>query len=107
MPKLEADFKERQSVFTRANCDVEEISSLDPKILAVYRMWEAGDDIVSKYKKSQFYKYRAALLPFGVDIAIKSNVIKFQPKTRVIKLEPVSMPDFYKMPSPSFVRLAA
>lgn len=107
MQKLEIDFNERQSVFTRACCDVEEIASLEPKVLAVYRMWEAGDDIVSKYKKSQFYKYRSALLPYGVDIAIKSNVIKFQPKTRIIKLEPVTMPDFYKIPSPSYIRLAA
>lgn len=107
MPKLEADFKQRQSVFTRANCDIEEISSLDAKTLAIYRMWEAGDDITSKCSRATFYRHRSKLLPFGVDIAIKSNVIKFQPKTRVIKLEPVSMPDFYKMPSPSFVRLAA
>ncbi|MDO9482963.1 MAG: phage/plasmid replication protein, II/X family [Hydrogenophaga sp.] len=107
MSKLEADFKERQTVFTRANCDVEDISSLDAKTLAVYRMWEAGDDITQKLSRSAFYRYRAALLPFGVDIAIKSNVIKFQPKTRVIKLEAVKMPDFYKMPPPSFVRLVA
>lgn len=107
MQKLEIDFKERQSVFTRANCDIEEISSLEPKTLAIYRMWEAGDDVTSKCSRATFYRHRAKLLPYGVDIAIKSSVIKFQPKTRVIKLEPVKMPHFYQLPAPSFIRLAA
>lgn len=35
---------------------------------------------------------------FGVDIAIKSNVIQFKPKVRVIKLGPVSIPDWYELP---------
>lgn len=109
MQQLEIDFKERQSVFTRASCEIEDLSSLDAKTLAVYRMWQAGDDIVSTYKKSQFYKYRNALLPFGVDIAVKSNIVQFQPKTRIIKLEPVKIPDFYQIPAPtaSFLRLVA
>jgi hypothetical protein len=107
MPTLLKDYQTRQSVFTRAKCDVEELSSLDNKALAVYRMWQAGDDLTVKFKKSAFYKHRSALLPYGVDIAIKSNVIQFQPKTRVITLGPVSPPDFYELPHPSQLRLAA
>lgn len=107
MRNLELDFEERQEVFTRANCEVEELTSLDKHTLACYRMWQAGDDITTKFKKSQFYKHRSALLRYGVDIAIKSNVSKFEPRVRVIKLSPVPMPDFYQLPKPSFIRLAA
>jgi Phage replication protein CRI/Phage X family len=107
MPALLDDFENRKSVFTRANCDVEEVSSLDKNSLSVLRMWQAGDDITTKLKKSAFYKYRSALLPYGVDIAVRSNVIQFQPKTRVITLGPVSPPDFYKLPQLNDLRLAA
>lgn len=107
MNVLLADFAERQSVFTRSTCDVDELTDLEPKLLSVYRMWQAGDDLTVKFKKSAFYKHRSALLPYGVDIATKSNVIKFEPKTRVITLGPVSPPDFYERPHFSHIRLAA
>jgi hypothetical protein len=107
MNQLELDFTERKSVFTRSECDVDQLTDLEPKTLAMYRMWQAGDDITSKCSRATFYRHRARLLPYGVDIAIKSNVIKFQPKTRVITLGPVSPPDFYELPHPSIIRLAA
>lgn len=107
MNQLELDFAERKSVFTRADCDVDQLTDLEPKTLAMYRMWQAGDDITSKCSRATFYRLRARLLPYGVDIAIKSNVLKFQPKTRVITLGPVAPPDFYERPHPSLIRLAA
>ncbi len=107
MQHLEHDFKTRQEVFTRANCDVDELASLDKRTLSVYRMWEAGDDVSSQMSRATFYRYRAALLPYGVDISVKSNVIKFQPKTRIISLSPVTQPSFYQFPSPNHIRLAA
>ena len=107
MTRLISDFAERKAVFTRAQYDVEDLSSLKPKLLAVYRMWQAGDDLTSTFSKPTFYRHRAALLPFGVDIAIKSNVLKFQPRIRLITLGLASPPDFYERPSPSFLALAA
>jgi Phage replication protein CRI/Phage X family len=109
MRHLEADFVVRQDVFTRANCEADELASLDKNTLSCYRMWQAGDDITSKYKKSQFYKLRSALLPHGVDIAVKSNVLNFQPRVRVIKLSPCVVPDFYQLSAPNVfnLRLAA
>lgn len=106
---LELDFIQRQEVFTRSNCEADELSSLDKNTLACYRMWQAGDDITAKFKKTQFYKHRAALLPHGVDIAIKSNVVGFQPRVKVIQLSQCPAPDFYQLPqsSTSFIRLAA
>lgn len=107
MNRLLKDFDERNQILFRAEADIDELTHLDPKLLAIYRMWQAGDDLTSKYSRATLYRYRAKLLPYGVDIAIKSNVIKFEPKTRVIKLGPVSRPDFYEFPNPSIIRLAA
>lgn len=109
MQKLHIDFKERQSVFTRASCEIDDLSSLDEKTLAIYRMWQAGDDITKNRSRATFYRYRSKLIPFGIDIAIKSNIVPFQPKTRVIQLQPVTIPSFYQIPAPtsSFLRLVA
>lgn len=98
MKQLEIEFEERCEVLTRASADVDELTNLPKALLSTYRMWQAGDDLVQKMSKRTFYRHRRELLPFGVDIAIKSNVITFQPKTRVIQLGPVSMPDFYELP---------
>lgn len=99
MKQLEIEFESKAEVLTRASADVDQISQLPKPLLSTYRMWQAGDDITTKLKRSQFYKHRRELLSFGVDIAIKSNVLQFQPKTRVIQLGPVSMPDFYELPT--------
>lgn len=107
MNTLTIDFQKRQEVFTRASCEIDNLSDLDKASLAVYRMWQAGDDLASKYSKTQFYHHRLKLLPYGIDIAVKSNVINFTPKTRVIKLAPAEMPSFYQLPSSTFIRLAA
>ena len=98
MKQLEFDFEERKEVLTRCSAESDDFSKLPKNILATYRMWQAGDDITSKLKRSQFYVHRKALLPYGVDISVKSNVIKFQPRTRVIKLGPVRKPDWYELP---------
>lgn len=107
MRHLEKDFLSRQEVFTRANCEIEDLSSLSKTTLSVLRMWQAGDDLTSKVKRSQFFVHRRNLLPFGVDISIKSNVLNFQPRVRVIKLSPCVVPDFYQLPQPQNLRLAA
>lgn len=98
MRQLEIDFEERKEMLTRQSVDVEDLSLLPKSILGTYRMWQSGDDIASKLKKSQFYLHRKALMPYGVDIAVKSNVTKFVPRTRVITLGPVAPPDFYELP---------
>lgn len=107
MRHLEKDFIQRQEVFTRANCEADQLSTLDKTTLGVYRMWQAGDDLTSKFSRSAFYRYRSALLPFGIDIAVKSNVINFQPRVKVIQLSPAPMPSFYQLPQPQHLRLAA
>ena len=98
MKQLELDFGARKEVLQRGSVDREDLSDLPKHILATYRMWQAGDDIASKLKRRSFYYHRKALLPYGIDIAIKSKVAQIQPKTRVIKLGPVAKPDWYELP---------
>lgn len=99
MNVIEVEFKKHSSVFERATAETDSLSQLDGKTLAVYRMWQAGDDLKSKFSKSPLYRYRAALLPHGIDIFIPSNVIRFEPKTRVIALSAAVPPDWYSLPA--------
>lgn len=98
MNVIEVEFKKHSSVFERATAEVDSLASLDGKALAVYRMWQAGDDLKSKFGKSQLYAHRKTLLPHGVDIFIPSNVVRFEPKTRVITLAAAIPPDWYSLP---------
>lgn len=98
MKQLEIDFEDRKEVLSRASAQVEELSGLSKPLLSTYRMWQAGDDVVSRMSRATFFKHRKALLPYGVDIAIKSNVTQLKTKTRVIRLGPVSAPDWYELP---------
>lgn len=98
MKVIEAEFKRHASVFERATAEVDSLAELKGKTLAIYRMWQAGDDLKNKFGKSQLYAHRKALLPHGIDIFIPSNVIRFEPKTRVIALSAAVAPDWYVLP---------
>ena len=106
MNVIEIEFKKHTSVFERATAEVDSLAFLDGKTLAIYRMWQAGDFVKSKFSKSALYRYRSALLPHGIDIFIPSNVVRFEPKTRVIALTAAVPPDWYSMPKVSQVRAA-
>lgn len=98
MKQLELEFEQRCEVLTRASADVDELTELPKALLSTYRMWQAGDDLTVKLSRATFYRHRRELLPYGVDIAIKSNVVPLKTRTRVIQLGPVSMPEFYELP---------
>ncbi len=99
MKQLEIEFQKACEVFTRASAEVEEITELPKHLLSTYRMWEAGDAVSEKLSRSSFFSHRKQLLPYGVDIAIKSNVTKLKTKTRVIRLGPASQPEWYELPA--------
>lgn len=98
MKQLEIDFTQRCEILSRASADVDQLTDLPRALLATYRLWQAGDDVTTKLSRATFYRHRNELLPYGVDIAIKSNVVQLKTKTRVIKLGPVAMPDWYELP---------
>jgi II/X family phage/plasmid replication protein len=45
------------------------VEGLPGKLVAVYEAWKAGRDIQKLYSRPTFYRYRAALLRYGIDIA--------------------------------------
>lgn len=106
MTVIEAEFKRHTSVFERADAEHDFLSELPRATLATYRMWQAGDNLKIKLGKSQYYAHRNKLLPFGIDIAIPSSVVRFEPKTRVITLSAVTPPDWYSLPSVRELRAA-
>ena len=107
MNVIHLDFESRKSVFTRQTLDVDLLTELEPKLLAIYRMWQAGDDLTKKYTRATFYRHRAKLLPYGIDISVRSNVVNFEPKTRVITLGQCVPPPFYDRPHFSHLALVA
>lgn len=98
MKQLENDFEERKEILSRASVEIEELSGLSKPLLSTFRMWQAGDDVVSRMSRATFFKHRKALLPYGIDIAVKSNISQLKTKTRVIRLGPVSPPEWYELP---------
>ena len=98
MKQLELEFERLSEVFTRSSAETDDMSQLPKALLNTYLMWKEGIDLTSKLSRATFYRHRRELLPYSVDIAIKSNVLQMKPRTRVIKLGPVSMPDWYELP---------
>jgi len=101
MKQLELEFEKRKETLDRASAEIEEITDAPKHLLSTYRMWAAGDDITAKLSRRSFFYHRKELLAYGVDISVKpdlGNVEFLKPKTRVIRLGPVSPPDWYELP---------
>lgn len=92
-------FEERRSVMARASLDVDDLDRLPRHFRATARDYLAGDDVQGRMSKVTFWRHRRALLPFGIDIAVKSGVVPFQPRVRVIELGPLAVPDWYELES--------
>lgn len=74
-----------------------QLENLKPRLVAVYHLWREGHDLRAMYPRQTFYRYRAQLLPLGVDIAIRqphedrSNVV---PLVRVLEAIPCGPPEW-------------
>jgi II/X family phage/plasmid replication protein len=79
---------------TTARLSAEVLDSLRPALRAAVAAWEAGHDLRSIYSKSGFYKYRAELLPHGIDIAtlVPREVSNIVPLFKVLEAVPVDVP---------------
>lgn len=98
VPELESEFiNYRQNVIKRS-VKSEDLDNMPPKVLKIYRLWQAGDDLTAFVSQATFYRYRNQLLPYGIDISQPSNVNQIKVPIKVIKLSPVSPPDFYNLP---------
>jgi II/X family phage/plasmid replication protein len=72
------------------------LDDLKPSIRMAFQTWKSGVDLRGVLPTRTFYKYRAALLPHGIDIATpnpveKSNVV---PLVRVLEAVPSVIPDW-------------
>lgn len=47
----------------------DEIEDLPPRLLAVYKLWQQGEDLRTVYPKTTFYRYRSDLVKHGIDIS--------------------------------------
>lgn len=72
------------------------VESLRPTLRAVVAAWEAGHDLRAMFSKSGFYKFRAELLPHGLDIAtlVPREVSNVVPLYRVLEAKPVGVPEW-------------
>lgn len=102
MKHAEQEFVDKCGVFTRADAQVDDLPKLPASVLGTLRMWENGDDVSGKLSRATFYRHRSALLPHGVDIAIKSSTTRLKMRTRVIKLGPVAIPSWYELNSKGY-----
>lgn len=96
MAKLIELFTDRQSVMQRAEHSHDDLAELPGALRRTARDYLAGDDLSRSLSDRTFRRHRSALLPYGLDIAVKRNVINFQPKVRVIELRPLSAPSWYQ-----------
>lgn len=88
-------FNERTNVLTRAEHSTDDLDELPKAIRCTARDWLAGDDVPSRLSLRTFQRHRAALLAYGIDIAVKRNVIDFKPRVRVIEVRPATVPSWY------------
>ena len=95
MTQLELLFIERASVLSRANNTVDNLADLPKTLRGTARDYLAGDDVAARMSVATFRRHRKGLLEYGIDIAVKRNVIDFKPRVKVIEVRPASVPSWY------------
>lgn len=94
MGELVRLFEEKREIFTRAERATDDLDELPRAIRCTARDYLSGADCVRLLSRPTFYRHRAALLPYGIDIS-KRNVRAFAPRIRVIECRPAVVPDWY------------
>lgn len=96
--KLRAVFEDQTSIFRRV--DRTDEPDILASIPARYRMtaaaWLAGQDVSHMVHRATLYRHAKVLRDYGIDILQARNVEVFPVKVRVIDLQPLSMPDWYR-----------
>lgn len=94
MSELIRLFDERVSVISRAEKTIDDLADLPRTIRATARDYLAGENVADNLPKATFYRHRAQLLPYGIDIAVR-NVLPFATKVKVINVSRLSAPHWY------------
>lgn len=82
---------------TTARLSAEVLESLRPALRTAVVAWEAGADLRTMLSRATFYRYRAELLPHGIDLATlqpREEVSNVVPLYRVLEARPVGVPEW-------------
>lgn len=102
MNVIEGLFDQKRAVMTQAAHTVDDLENLPRPLRCTARDWLSGDNVAARLSERTYQRHRAGLLPYGIDIAVKRNVVEFKPRVRVIEVRAASVPCWYDLP-----RLAA
>jgi hypothetical protein len=91
--KLFSDYEKVLEV-NKVNNDAAFIDSLPQRLRVVAATFLSGRDVRSLMKKTTFYKYRKALLEYGIDLADERPAL-ISSTVREIEIIPVEAPDWY------------
>jgi hypothetical protein len=97
MNKVVDLFTDRAAVLTRAEHTHDDMEQLPNHLRRTARDYLAGDDLSMHLSRATLFRHRAGLLPYGIDISVRRNVIDFKPRVRVIELKPASVPSWYQL----------
>lgn len=82
---------------TQSHLPADVLDTLRPALRTAVMAWESGADLREVLTRPTFYRYRAELLPHGLDIAVimpKEAVSNVVPLYRVLEAKPVSVPQW-------------
>jgi len=96
MGQLVRLFDEQTAVLGRVTQSVDELELLPRHLRATARDYLAGADLAASLSRATFYRHRSALLPFGLDIAVR-NVRPFTPRVQVVQLVRAEVPSWYQL----------
>ena len=89
-------FNDQAQVLSRAEKSTDDLDSLPRNLRATARDYLAGMDLSQSLSRATFYRHRAQLLPFGIDISVR-NVRPFIPRVRVVQLTAAQVPSWYQL----------
>jgi hypothetical protein len=91
--KLFSDYEKVLNVNSVSN-DSEFIDSLPVRLRVPAAAFLSGRDVRSLMTKPTFYRYRKALLDYGIDIS-DERPAQIQTKIRTVEIQPLAAPDWY------------
>lgn len=96
MGKVHNLFADYEKILTVENIsnDAEFIDALPQKLRVTAAAFLAGRDVKSMMSRASYFRYRKALLDYGIDIA-DERPAQLNVKIRTVEITPVSAPDWY------------
>jgi II/X family phage/plasmid replication protein len=71
------------------------LATLKPSLRLIYQAWHAGAEIRTTQSKTAFYRYRAQLLPYGIDIAtVQPRELSHRSIASVLVARPADVPEW-------------